>query len=88
MHSISSASPAPFAPPSGSGSLATRASVVGFPCASSATSGGSASPLRRACASLPSDTTPEAISSAIGPSSPGTARASGAVETPAARAPW
>jgi hypothetical protein len=45
-------------------------------------------PVRFACLSFPMDMMLEAMSSAIGPVSPGTARASGAVETPAARAPW
>jgi hypothetical protein len=87
MHSISRESPEPFAPPSGNGSTAARPSVVSTPLESSAEPGGSDSPLRRACISLPIDTMPEAMSSAIGPCSPGTAMASGAVDTPAARAP-
>ena len=68
--------------------VAARGSVVGSPLASRANPAASVSPLRRACASLPIEITPEPISTARGSSSPGTAIESGAVETPAARAPW
>src|SRR5262249_9794469 len=87
MHSISSDSADPFAPPSGSRIAASSASVVGFPFLSSAWPSSSGVRVIFACLSFPIDMTLEAMSSAIGPCSPGTARASGAVDTPAARAP-
>src|SRR3954469_4264288 len=88
MHSIRSERPEPLAPPSGRRMAASPGSVLGLPFLSSAWPCSSAVPVRLACLSFPMDRMLEAMSSAIGPFSPGTARASGAVETPAARAPW
>ena len=80
-------SPEPFGPPSGSGMLAVFASTVASPWAVRTTPSGSDCPLRRACASAPIEIMLDAMSSAKGSSSPGTAIESGAVDTPAARAP-
>ena len=80
--------PAPLAPPTGVGTLASAGSVVGSPSAVSATPGGSSLPAALSWAIRPSAMTAVAMSSSTSSCLPaGTATASGLVATAAPFAP-